>query len=426
MRPQYLTALEHEPLTIGNDGSPGCVTPAEADRLVVLGEMRPGFCQRAHRSIRLAQYCGIVGLGGRILEILPKVDDRLPPEECRGVLLRLLRAAGAFPLFSHLEVGQRLQQATLLEVFITAFFDAVTAIVRAGLLRRYHEREEDLRLVRGRIVTNRQFAALANRPDLITCRYDDLSADNAWNRILKAGVLAVGPWISSEALARRCIELRVVFDEVDGSEVTLRSIDRLVFDRHGERYRAAIGWARWILSLLSPSLRAGAQLAPSLLFDTNLLFQSAIASRLRRRLRAHSPTTRVETQVVGQHLAVVAHGSDRRAFALRPDIVLRTDGQVATICDTKWKHVGISRHHDLVPTEADMYQMHAYAAAFGCGELALIYPWHEGLSESRETSFDLPVRNGSSPRVSVVCIDVRSDRFSVLRGRDTLGGLESI
>jgi hypothetical protein len=28
---------------------------------------------------------------------------------------------------------------------------------------------------------------------------------------------------------------------------------------------------------------------------------------------------------------------------------------------------------------ADAYQMHAYASAYGCREMTLLYPWHSGL-----------------------------------------------
>jgi 5-methylcytosine-specific restriction enzyme subunit McrC len=92
MRAPYITAFEHESIPIGDSQSGISITPAEAEYLTYLGELRPGFCERRHRTVRLAQYCGVVSLGNRMLEVLPKTDEHSSPAECRGVLLRLLRA----------------------------------------------------------------------------------------------------------------------------------------------------------------------------------------------------------------------------------------------------------------------------------------------------------------------------------------------
>lgn len=120
-----LTAFEHQPIPVGGHVDGNGLSNSEADYLSFLSELRPGFCERGYRSVRLAQYCGVVSLGERMLEILPKVADLEPAAECRGVLLRLLQQAEEFPLFQHLSAGQHLRHAPLLEVFISAFFDTV-------------------------------------------------------------------------------------------------------------------------------------------------------------------------------------------------------------------------------------------------------------------------------------------------------------
>ena len=69
-----------------------------------------------------------------------------------------------------------------------------------------------------------------------------------------------------------------------------------------------------------------------------------------------------------------------------------------------------------------MYQLHAYAVAYQCDELALIYPWHEGLADSRETAFQFAERAGRRATLHVVCVDVAGSALSVLRGRESLFG----
>jgi hypothetical protein len=60
--------------------------------------------------------------------------------------------------------------------------------------------------------------------------------------------------------------------------------------------------------------------------------------------------------------------------------------------------------------------MQAYATAYECGNLSLIYPWHSGLIGSKETSFELRTLSGIRSIVSVLCLDLHSDRFSLVRG----------
>jgi 5-methylcytosine-specific restriction enzyme subunit McrC len=409
---RYVTAYEHRSLQVGEHPNTETLTSGEATLLDRLGEQRPAFVKRGHQSIRLTQYCGVVSLGRRILEILPKVDDAAPPEDCRSLMLRLLRQSMTSPLFTHLSAGQNLRRAPLLEIFIAAFFDSTATIVRGGLLRQYQEHEDDLFVMRGRVNSSRQFTVHINRPDRIACRYDDLTADNIFNRLLKAGLRAVRPWIKSADLNRRWVELMAVFAEVGDSGADSRGLKRLVFDRQAVRYRTSIEWVRWILNLLSPALRAGESSAPALLFDMNVLFQSAIAAILRRQA---PQGLELYAQESSRHLATILDAG-KQAFSLRPDLIASRGGKILAIGDTKWKRVGVSSSGHLMPDEADMYQMHAYAVSYGCNDLALIYPWHAGLAGSKDTTFVLPGVGSLRPRISVLCIDLSSDPFSAIRG----------
>ncbi|HEX6911240.1 MAG TPA: hypothetical protein VF142_12630 [Longimicrobium sp.] len=413
-----MTAVEHEPLPVGHGPPEKRISHEEAEQLAAVGELRPGFCQRGYRSVKLSRYSGIVSMGGRVLEILPKVDDRLPADQCRGILLRLLRHANALPLFRHASAGQHLANAPLLEVFIAAFFDAVTQIVRGGLLHQYLEREEDLRVVRGAIMTSRQLSVHFNRPDLVACRFDELTPDNRWNRLLKLGLHTVRPWVTSAELYRQWTELWALFDEVDHTRADWRLLSEPARDRHAARYRLAVQWVQWIVRLLSPSLRAGADAAPSLLFDTNALFQSAVGTLLVRGAARGEEVTLEERE---HFLARMAGALGRQAYRLRPDYVVRRAAVVAAVGDAKWKQVAASRGGYLLPGEADLYQMHAYAAAYGCASMALIYPWHAELAASRETSFEIKRLDGAPTTVTVMCVDVRSDSFTVRRGAHAPG-----
>jgi len=415
---RFLTALEHQPLPITAEGGDWSITPVEAERLAQIGEERPGFCEVGHRRVKLAQFCGVVGLGERVLEILPKIqDDAASAEECRGVLLRLLRLTGRIPQSQHQAVGQHLRQGPLLEAFIAAFFDSVTVLTRGGLLKQYLVHEDDLTVVRGRIAVARQLGVHANRPDLVACAFDELTIDNVWNRVLKKAVRCTRPWIRSVELNRQWVALMGVMQDVDDARLGGLDVERLTFNRQAERYRAAIYWARWILALLAPALRAGRNEAPALLFDMNQLFESAVARVASQ--HAHEQTgRRVDVQDTSRTLTtVVSAGSVEAAHKLRPDLVFSSAGQVTGIVDSKYKRLSGDKRGRLIPSEADMYQMHAYASAYRCPELSLVYPWHSGLANVSDTEFRLPSSNGLSPVVTVICIDISDDELPTRIGR---------
>jgi 5-methylcytosine-specific restriction enzyme subunit McrC len=109
-------------------------------------------------------------------------------------------------------------------------------------------------------------------------------------------------------------------------------------------------------------------------------------------------------------------GTERAEYRLRPDLVIRRTSGVTAVGDAKWKRLSVGRGGYLFPNEADLYQMHAYSTAYECQNVALIYPWHRGLASSRETSFEIPAPCGGVARITVVCIDVSSDSFTLARG----------
>jgi 5-methylcytosine-specific restriction enzyme subunit McrC len=405
-----LTVLEHGELPIGGPAE-ASLSAVEADRLERIAERRPGFCSRRRSSIRFAQYAGLVSLGDRMLEVLPKVDEAAAPAgECRGVLLRLLRLAPKLRIHDEGAAVHGLRQGALLEVFLNAWFDELGALIRGGLLRRYRRHAEDLNVVRGRLNIQRQIAVHAMRPDLLACSFDTLSADNDWNRVLKAALSACRGWLISLPLRRRWSELWVALEDVALPANPREVFERLSPDRQSARYAVAVRWARWVVASATPDLRAGDADAPAMLFDTNALFEEAVATSIRARLKSRESGWLVRTQVTDRHLASV-EASGRAAIGLRPDLVFEQDGQTVAIADTKWKRVGVS-HGELRPDPQDVHQMLAYAAAFACDRLALVYPWHAGLEGVRPTRLRLPAMGGREPVLEVICLDVGADELN--------------
>lgn len=410
--PPHVTAYEHDRVPVRAEGGLA-FTPAEADHLSHLNETRPGFCERGFHQLKLANYCGVIAIGRRSLEVLPKIARTGGADVHRGTLVRLLRQVDTFDMFRHAAADHAVLQVPLLEVFIAAFVAEVARLARSGLMRRYREEEADLRVLRGAVVARRQYGPLANRIDLLACRYDEFVEDNLWNRLLRYGLALSRRWISSFDLQLRWREVFSAFEGVQAVTPTDGQLSRLIFDRQAARYRGAVEWVRWIHASLAPELRAGDKRAPGLLFDMNALSQHAIGRWLQRS-RTDGRIT-VAEQDTGRSLATLADGV-KSAFPVRPDLVMRRNGRVEVIADVKWKLLKVGRGGYLTPDESDVYQMHAYAAAYQCQRLALIYPWHSGLVGSQHTAYRLPLLGGVRAQLSIVCVRATDDGFRVESG----------
>lgn len=406
MQGRTLTAVEHQVLPVGTGDA--ALSPADAERLTSMARQRPGFCTPGHRSIRLSQFVGLVSLGdGRMLEILPKLGEQVVPTRARGTLLRLLQWAYDLPSFAGRGVDHGLAQRTLLDVFVLAYLRTLVPLVRAGLVRRYRGVEDDLGVVRGRLLLRRQVATRAMRIDRIACRFDDLDIDNPWNQVLKAALVATRPWTRGVESGRLWLEMAAAFEEVRLPSDGLSLHRNLHMDRQLGHYTQALHWAGWILQLLSPNIRSGSNSAPELLFDMNRVFELAVTTRLRK--RANTLKLHLHSQHSGRHLAHDTEEPHRRFFGLRPDIVLSQGDTVLAVADTKWSQLERDRRGYLVPADAHAYQLNAYAAAYACDEAVLIYPWHEGLEGARISGYCLPSAGDHRPVLHVVCADVEDE-----------------
>lgn len=410
-----VTAFEHDSIAVGEAAT---ISEADASHLALLGQSRPGFCERAYRSVKLSQFCGLVPLSSGNLEILPKTHRYGDSGAGRDLLLRLLRLSDYSALFETQPAGHRIRPSTLLEIFIEHFFSIVMRLAKEGLLREYQELEQDLSVLRGKLVVHRQLGTLSNRLDRLACRYDELTADNRWNRAIKHALHLLPPHIYSAGLSRTWLELNAVMEDVVHVPSAQLGLRDLKFDRHAIRYRTAIQWVRWVVGLLSPALSVGDDSAPGLLFDMNKLFEHSVAKWLTRQL----PGAEVSLQERETCLATLQDHPGKEVIPIQPDIVVRHRGRVIALADTKWKLLNEEGGRPALP-QADVYQMHAYSAAYDCDTLLLIYPWHPKLEWGTETVLELPLGRSGRPRLTIACIDVESEPFVLRLGSPLLDRL---
>lgn len=394
-----VTVLEHEVIPIIEGGDePGMLAKAlpwlsegEAQALLRLNDLRRGFCQRLSCGIKLAQHCGIVRLSTCVVEVLPKVgmaDARTPDElgRSRGALLAMLHSARQVTITKIGPVPQQAVHAPLLDIFIEDFLQCALDQARRGLLSRYVVEADDLPVVKGRFQAHGHVRRNLARPHLLHCEYDEFTADNTYNRAVRATLEACRSWASRASTQRMWFETHARYASVSAVKMSAADVARLPRDRTTHRYGPLLTWCEWLLAMASPAMSAGASQAPGLLFDMNKLFE---AHATRQEEAGAGPDRIVHMQ--GPPLPLATH-AQVDAFTLKPDITVWHVGQDGTsagidrVVDAKWKRLD-PHAADFGVDQADVYQLLAYALRYGCTSLELAYPRPSGT----ENFVQLPV-----------------------------------
>ena len=166
------------------------------------------------------------------------------------------------------------------------------------------------------------------------------------------------------------------FGEVEASIDYKSDFSKYIPDRNMKDYTTALLWSKVFLMGKSFTSFAGSEVAVALLFPMETLFESYIATLLRKELAPKGYT--VSAQDRKYHL----FDEPDKKFLMKPDIVItrKADGAVF-VMDTKWKVLSESKANYGI-SQADMYQMYAYQKKYASENITLLYPKTEHVSRN--------------------------------------------
>lgn len=335
-----------------------------------------------YSEIRAQQVVGVIAAPGCSLEILPKIDSAADEgdETIRTRLISMLDVALGLKLGDGQALAMARQRETLLDILIRLFADRLLAEARRGLPRAYMAQEADLAALRGRLDVIRQFTHHAVRPDRLACRFDSLMPDTPLLRVMKACVLMLRRHARALETQRRLDELRFLLAEVSDVPVNALPWTQVRIDRTNRRWETLYGLAKLFLKRewQRTNHDAKASQGITLLFAMNDLFEAYIAALARRAMRGSDLTVHAQG---GLRYCLMEEGEGgRQRFQTAPDILIRRDGQVVMVIDTKWKQIGRNpEDKKRGVSQSDVYQMMVYARLYQCRDVMLLYPHHSSL-----------------------------------------------
>ncbi|WP_292633450.1 MULTISPECIES: hypothetical protein [unclassified Novosphingobium] len=110
----------------------------------------------------------------------------------------------------------------------------------------------------------------------------------------------------------------------------------------------------------------------------NDLFEAYIAALARKALRGSNLT--IHSQGGLRYCLMEEGDGGRQRFQTTPDILIKQNGRIQMVIDTKWKLIGRNpEDKKRGVSQSDVYQMMAYARLYQCPEVMLLYPHHVGL-----------------------------------------------
>jgi 5-methylcytosine-specific restriction enzyme subunit McrC len=227
--------------------------------------------------------------------------------------------------------------------------------------------------LKGRFLVHEHLRRNLARPQLLHCNFDEFTADNPYNRAVRAALAACRGAITRTDTQRLWFEAQGRYAVAAPVAMSAREVAGLPRDRLTRRYAPLLTWCEWLLEWFSPSLGAGKGHAPGLLFDMNKLFEAHVGALEEQ----HAGTERIVRRHAPQvMLALYENG---QAFQLEPDITVwhpatdSTPRRIDRVVDAKWKHLN-PMAPDCGVEESDLYQVLAYALGYQCSRLELVYP----------------------------------------------------
>ncbi len=251
---------------------------------------------------------------------------------------------------------------SLFDVIAALLANACERLVRGGILSDYREVEDDLPVVRGRLLAQRQLTRRFGRVDRLECRYDEYVTDVLENQILAAALTLCRQRVSDATVALRVRRLQKLFCEVcshDGLDLA-RARAEVCYNRMSDAYREphSLSWLVADGLGVKDLFQGRSARCFAFLLDMNRLFECFLTKWLRwvfagSRFRVHAQR---------QDRSIVWDADSNTSFKrVVPDILIEPVGARAgrLPVDAKYKLYEAAG----VPS-ADIYQAFLYAFAY--------------------------------------------------------------
>lgn len=340
----------------------------------IIGENRLSLSYDGVLHVR--HYVGFISKENTRLQILPKIYENsgLTEEdeqrEAMNVLLNLLRVSEFNKILCLPNQSSAAEHSDIMELFISLFGDKVFQIYSRQMNREYVDISENSSFVKGSIDFSANIRANPIRRDRHMITYQSYEHDNVLNNTIKSVCLKLIQLTSLPENKKKLKRALLFLDDASDVALTKELFDAVKFTRLDMSFKPVFEMAKMFFYNLTPQSYQGDDTVCSFLIPLNELFEFylyKLFSNFGEGYHAYYQNSRR------------FDSSQKAEFGkqVRPDIILEHNGKTVLIADAKYKnpHYQNGKYNHI--SQADIYQIFAYAKIYGVDSVALIYPQFE-------------------------------------------------
>lgn len=372
---------------------------ADGDTPDALEFMRISYKRDYGDVITVKNYVGLIQLkDGTQIEILPKISYEEDEDNAisKRVFLKMLRSLKDFSGKAFNSANLNTDRMNLYEIFISMYLEEVRYLIKKGMKSFYERKEDNLRVYKGKIKIKEQTSINAIHKERFYVEYDEYTANRPENRLIKSALLKlqkVSNYIENITEIRNLLNN---FEFIDISSNYDKDFSQVVISRENREYETLMNWSKVFLYDRSFTTFSGSTIAKAIMFPMEKIFESYVASEIKKVTR--DEYWEVSTQDRGLFLF-----DSPEKFSLRPDIVIRKNKTDLIVLDTKWKILIDNERRNYGISQADMYQMYAYAKKYEAEKVIVIYPMNPEMERYEDS---ISFRSEDNVDVNLFLIDL--------------------
>ena len=315
--------------------------------------------------VQMKNYVGLIQLpSGFQIEILPKIFNGDNDLDVKKIFIKMLRSLRNFKGRKLNDADLYTSKMPLYEIFIRMYLEMLLTLIKRGLKSSYTLREDNLNFLKGKLLFNKQIRYNTIHREKFFVLFDEYNLDRPEHRLIKSALIKLQQKSQNFTNRKLIYQMFAEFDLIEPSTNFAKDFAAVVIDRQNGEYKEIMKWTKIFLKDESVTSFAGISNAQALLFPMEKLFEKYVASCLRENLIDY----KVKLQVSEKYLFDAP-----QTFQLRPDILLE-GVEKNFIADTKWKRLCNNTNGNYGISQADMYQMYAYAKKYDISRVILLYP----------------------------------------------------
>jgi 5-methylcytosine-specific restriction enzyme subunit McrC len=323
-----------------------------------------------YEKIIFKSYVGVIQVGNRIIEVLPKADNTFEKDnnshnKWQDALISMLKAIGFIKTERLDKSSQGSSAKSLLDIYLYSFLENLEILTKLGLIKKYRKVSSNSIVMKGRLLVNKQVQYNYIHKERFYTEYTLYNTNNPLNQILKRAIIIIIDNCVNAHLQNGFRKLLMQFEDIDVWYGKQNELDHIILDRKTIAYEEALLFSKLIIKNYSLNFSAGQDSVFALLFNMNVIFEKYVLKCMK------------DFRDEFKDYNLFVSGQESKFFwdnkKLRPDIVLhyRIGGiEKKIIIDTKWKVLNENGE----PSDSDLKQMFTYNVQFGSTRAMLFYP----------------------------------------------------